>query len=402
MVSGGRIASMLECGFGVNSMTSSQTEPARGQEALREIRQEIDSIDQQLIALLNRRAAASVEVARIKRETGGALTYVPGREQEVINNVLAVNSGPLTETHVRAIYSEILSSSRALQRPLRIAFLGPVGTFTYRAAETAAKVRFGSFVEYIPGRTFAEVFSMTERGEADYGVVPVENSTEGSVGQTLDLFMDSNLKICSEILLWITHHLVGQGPLESVQRVYSHPQAIAQCRRWLTTYLPKAETVESSSTAAAAQQAAREEGAAAIGTEEAAVQNGLNVLARGIQDQANNCTRFLLLGQSIGAPSGHDKTSILFTVRDRPGALFDVLSVFARRRINLTRIESRPSRRQPWEYVFFVDLMGHPEEQAVDEALDEMNAACTTVKVLGAWPVEQRVDDQRQTPLSTS
>ena len=365
---------------------------------LRAIRDEIDRIDRELIALLNRRAEASVEVARIKREQGGgqatASTYVPGREQEVLNNVLGANAGPLTEAHVRAIYSEILSSSRALQRPLRIAFLGPTGTFTHRAAEAAARIRFGSFVDYVPARTVEEVFTLTDRGEADYGVVPVENTTEGSVGQTLDTFIDSPLKISSEILLLISHHLVGPGPLDQVTRVYSHPQALAQCRRWLTTNLPKAETVESSSTSAAAQRAAGEPGSAAIGTEEAAAQNGLTLLARGIQDQAHNTTRFLLLGKQIAARSGNDKTAILFSVRDRAGALFDVLSVFARRQINLTRIESRPSRRQPWEYVFFVDLNGHPDDTEVGAALEEVHAACTMVKVLGAWPVERRVDEQ--------
>lgn len=365
---------------------------------LRTIRAEIDRTDRELIALLNRRAAASVEVARIKRGHGNGLpttsTYVPGREQEVINNVLAANAGPLTEAHVRTIYSEILSSSRALQRPLRIAFLGPTGTYTYRAAEAAARVRFGSFVDYVPARTVEEVFTLTDRGEADYGVVPVENSTEGSVGQTLDTFIDSPLKICSEILLLISHDLVGHGPLDGVTRVYSHPQALAQCRRWLTTSLPNAETVESSSTSAAAQRAASEPESAAIGTEEAALKNGLALLARGIQDQAHNTTRFLLLGMQIAARSGNDKTAILFSVRDRAGALFDVLSVFARRHINLTRIESRPSRRQPWEYVFFVDLNGHPDDAAVAAALDDVHAACTMVKVLGAWPVERRVDEQ--------
>lgn len=365
---------------------------------LRAIRDDIDRIDRELIALLNRRAAASVEVARIKREQGGGQpatsTYVPGREQEVLNNVLAANAGPLTEAHVRAIYSEILSSSRALQRPLRIAFFGPAGTFTHRAAEAAARIRFGTFVEYVPARTVEEVFAFTDRGEADYGVVPVENTTEGSVGQTLDTFIDSPLKISSEILLRISHDLVGHGPLEQVTRVYSHPQALAQCRRWLTTNLPKAESVESSSTSAAAQRAASEPGSAAIGTEEAAANNGLALLARGIQDQAHNTTRFLLLGKQFAARSGNDKTSLLFSVRDRAGALFDVLSVFARRHISLTRIESRPSRRQPWEYVFFVDLTGHPDDEAVAGALEEVHAACTMVKVLGAWPVERRVDEQ--------
>ncbi|MBI3973210.1 MAG: prephenate dehydratase [Chloroflexi bacterium] len=363
-------------------------------DALGRIRWEIDEIDRRLIELLNRRAAASVEVARVKRSDGTS-TYVPSREQDVLDNVRAANRGPLQEEHVRAIYAEILSASRALQRPLRIAYLGPERTFSHRAAESAARVRFGSFVEYLPARTVDEVFSMTERGNADYGVVPVENSTEGSVGQTLDLFVDSSLKICAEILLSITHHLIGRGPLDEVERVYSHPQALGQCRRWLIANLPTAETVESSSTAAAAQRAAEARGTAAIGTEEAAAQYGLSILARAIQDQAHNVTRFLLIGRQIGRPSGHDKTSILFAVRDRVGALHDVLSVFARRKINLTRIESRPSRRQPWEYVFFVDFAGHPDESNAADALAEMSEVCTTVKVLGAWPTEQRVDSHR-------
>ncbi len=363
--------------------------------ALAAIRDEIDAIDQQLIELLNRRAAASVEVARIKRN-GDVTTYVPSREQEVLNNILAANQGPLNEAHVRAIYSEILSASRNLQRPLRVAYFGPSGTNTHRAAEAAAKVRFGSFVEYIPLRTVEDVFSATERGNADYGVVPVENSSEGSVGQTLDLFIDSPLKICAEILLRITHHLVGQGPMEQVQRVYSHPQALAQCRRWLLTNLPTAEVLEGSSTSAAVRRAAEEAQVAAIGSEEAAVEYNVPVLSRAIQDQANNTTRFLLVGQGIGRPSGRDKTAILFSVRDRVGALHDVLSVFARRRINLTRIESRPSRREPWEYVFFVDFTGHAEEPNAAEALLEMQDACTMVKVLGAWPTERRIDDQRR------
>jgi chorismate mutase/prephenate dehydratase len=236
---------------------------------------------------------------------------------------------------------------------------------------------------------------MTDRGAADYGVVPVENTTEGSVGQTLDTFIDSPLKISSEILLLISHHLVGHGPLEQVTRVYSHPQALAQCRRWLTTNLPKAETVESNSTSAAAQRAAAEPHSAAIGTEESGAMNGLGVLARAIQDQAHNTTRFLLLGKQIAARSGNDKTSILFSVRDRAGALYEVLQVFAQKGINLTRIESRPSRRQPWEYVFFVDLNGHPDDDGVAESLEQVQTSCTAFKVLGAWPVERRVDEQR-------
>ena len=235
---------------------------------------------------------------------------------------------------------------------------------------------------------------MTERGQADYGVVPVENSTEGSVGQTLDLFMDTPLRICSEILMPITQNLIGRGPIGSVRRVYSKDQAIAQCRNWLATNLPNAETVETASTTIAAERAATEEGAAAIASEQAAGEYGLQVLARAIQDQAHNTTRFVLIGQKIGPPSGRDKTSILFSVRDRVGALHDVLGVFAERSINLTRIESRPSRRQPWEYVFFVDFVGHPEDPHAAAALEEMREACTNVKVLGAWPAERRLEQE--------
>ncbi len=374
--------------------SAAENVPEETRAALAAIRREIDEIDRQLIKLLNRRAAASVEIARIKRN-GDVSTFVPSREQEVLQNVLAANDGPLTEAHVRAIWAEILSASRALQRPLRVAYLGPAGTFTQRAAEAAAKIRFGSFVEYLPARTIEEVFSTTERGNADYGVVPVENSTEGSVGQTLDLFIDSSLKICAEIFLRITQHLIGHGPLERVRRVYSKDQALAQCRRWLLANLPLAELVDTPSTTAAAQRAAEEPDAAAIGTEQAAAQYGLRVLARSIQDEAHNTTRFLLIGHHISPPSGHDKTSILFSVRDRVGALHDVLGVFARRNINLTRIESRPSRRQPWEYVFFVDFAGHAEEPNAAAALEELRESCTMVKVLGAWPVDPRVEDQR-------
>jgi chorismate mutase/prephenate dehydratase len=355
-------------------------------EALAVVRREIDAIDRQLIDLLNRRAAASLKVAEVKRN-GDMVTYVPSREQEVVDNVLAANRGPLTADHVRAIYAEILSASRQLQRPLRIAYFGPAGTFTHHAAEAAVKANFGSFVEYLPQRTVEEVFASVERENAEYGVVPIENSTEGSVGRTLDRFIDSPLQICAEIRLRISHHLVGQGPLAKVQRVYSHPQALAQCRRWLMANLPAATLVESSSTSAAVRQAAGEPGVAAIGSEAAAIQYGVPVLAGNIQDQADNTTRFLLLGHEPAPPSGQDRTALLISVRDRAGALYDVLGVFARRKINLSRIESRPSRRQPWEYVFFIDLAGHPETPNTAAALDELRPSCTLVKVLGAWPV---------------
>jgi len=348
-------------------------------------REQIDALDRQIVALLNRRAELARQIGWSKRNQGEAV-FIPEREEAVLRNVLAANCGPLTTAHLRAIYGEVLSASRALQRRLRVAYFGPAATFTHRAA----RVRFGSFAEYVPARSIDEVFARTETGEADYGVVPVENSTEGAVTHTLDLFVESPLKICSEVSLPIVHHLLSRAArLEEVQRVYSHWQALGQCRRWLAEHLPGRELVEAPSTAGAARQAAAEAGAAAIGTEEAAALYGLQALARQINDQTDNYTRFLVIGRQMSRPSGRDKTSVLFSVRDRPGALHQVLGVFARRQINLSRIESRPSKRKAWEYIFFVDLDGHPEVEPAASALAELEQECLLVKVLGAWPVEQ-------------
>lgn len=361
------------------------------EEELEACRREIDDVDGQIVDLLNRRARLAQRIGEVKRQEKDA-TFVPGREQQVLNNVLLANGGPLSRDHVRAIYTEILSASRALQRPLRIAYLGPEATFTHRAATTS----FGRFADYTPTRRLEDVFQYAEQGHVDYGVVPIENSTEGAVSHTLDLFVDSPLKICSEILLVITHHLLANCRVEQVQRVHSHPQGLAQCRRWLAEHLPHAELIEESSTAHAAQRAASESQAAAIGTEEAAELYGLDVLADNIQDQAHNFTRFLVVGQEMSQPSGYDKTSIIFAVRDRVGALHAALGVFAGRGINLTRIESRPSKRRAWEYIFFADFVGHPLDDRVAGALTDLERECTLVKVLGAWPLEQRNDFRAQ------
>ena len=313
----------------------------------------------------------------------------------MLNNVLAANAGPLTEEHVRAIWSEIFSTSRHLQRPLRVAYFGPQGTYTHQAAEAAAQVRFGSFVEYIPLRTVEDVFNATERGNADYGVVPVENSTEGSVGQTLDLFMDSPLKICAEILLRINHHLIGKGPLEAVEKVYSHPQALGQCRRWLSTQPAQGRAGRGHLDLGGGAHGRGGAGVAAIGSEEAAVRYeraGARPGDPGPGPQHHPLPAHRAEHRAAQR-TGQDVHPVL---RARPGGRP------ARRALRLRPAgastspgsSSRPSRRQPWEYVFFVDFAGHPDEANAAAALVEMHEACTTVKVLGAWPVERRVDGE--------
>lgn len=352
--------------------------------ALEELRRKIDDVDARLVSLLNERATLSVEVGRVKAGDGTS-TYAPERERGVFDHVLGLNGGPLSPEALRDIYRSILAGSRALQRPLQIAYFGPAGSFTHEAAQR----RFGSVVNYLPARSIPEVFEATEKGHADYGVVPVENSTEGVVTHTLDVFVDSELKICAEIGLAISQHLLSNSTFEDIKRVYSHPQAIAQCRGWLAEHLPHAEVVEVGSTSRAAQMASGQASTAAIATETAAELYGLEVVARRIEDNAANFTRFLVIGPKMSQRSGCDKTSLLFSVRDRVGALHDVLDVFLRHSINLTKIESRPSKRKVWDYLFFVDFLGHPDDDLVATALREISEECVLVKVLGAWPVEQ-------------
>lgn len=350
---------------------------------LADCRRQMDEIDRRLVALLSERAALSLAIGRIKAGNGGS-TYAPERERFVFDHVLGLNQGPLSAEALKDIYQAILAASRALQRPLHIAYLGPAGTFTHEAAER----RFGSSVTYLPTRSIPEVFAAAEKGHADYGVVPVENSTEGVVTHTLDMFVDSELKVCAEISLAVSQHLLSNSGLAEIARVYSHPQAIAQCRGWLMQNLPAAELVEIASTSRAAQMAAGEPGSAAISTETAARLYGLEVVARRIEDNAANFTRFLVIGPKMSQRSGSDKTSLIFSIKDRVGALHDALDVFLRHSINLTKIESRPSKRKAWDYLFFVDFIGHPEDERVAAALAALSQECVLVKVLGAWPLE--------------
>ncbi len=356
-------------------------------ETLESLRREIDSLDDELVALLNRRMAISRRVGRLKPATGQAV-YQPDREAAVLERVLSAGGdGPLSPRALRAIYGEILSASRDLQRALRVGYLGPEGTFTHEAALRF----FGSSAELVPCATIEEVFLETEKGNVDHGVVGVENSTAGAVAPTLDLLVDASIQVCGELELPVSHYLLGHGELSEVRRVCSHPQALAQCRRWLGQNLPNAERVEVASTVLAARMA-EEPSTAAIAPSAAAKLYGLKVLAPRIEDSSANVTRFLVLGRERSRRTGSDKSAIVFAVKNRPGALRDALEVFARRGIDLTRIESRPSRRRLWEYVFFADFRGHPDDEVVREALAELETDALLVKVLGAWPVERAED----------
>ncbi len=350
------------------------------QEALTRYRREIDRLDREIVERLNCRAQVVVEVGKAKERVRAA-AFVPFREEQVYANIRAANEGPLQIESLKAIYREILSSMRSLEQQLTIAFLGPVHTFTHQAAMT----RFGSSAHYLAARTVAEVFAAAEKGTADYAVVAVENSTGGMVSDTLDLFVTSDLKICAEITLSIHHFLLSQSDRPLIRHIYSHPQSLAQCRSWHASNMPNVELIEATSNARAVELAADDASAAAIGPEIAGHAYGLRVLAANIEDSVTNVTRFLVLGREIGRASGKDKSAVLFSIRNRVGALRDALDVFQRYGIDLTKIESRPSRRKVWDYVFFVDFIGHPSEPHVATALSELAEHCLHVKVLGSW-----------------
>lgn len=348
---------------------------------LSEIRKKIDAIDAKLLDLLSERADLVHEVGLVKHKEGVAI-YAPEREEALLQSLIKRNNGRLPEKSIRAIYREIMSASLALEKHLTIAYLGPEATWSHQAARN----KFGASVHYTAQSSIAEVFNTVARGKADYGVVPIENSTEGAVNYTLDVFMDSELKICAQFLLRIENNLIAKIPREKIKRVYSHPQVFGQCRQWLRGNLPDVELVEVSSTTRAAELAAGEPDAAAIAGQMAAEVYGLNILENGIQDSANNATRFLVIGPHTCPPTGDDKTSLMFCVQDKPGALFEAISPFKKLRINMSKIESRPSKRKAWEYFFFVDVDGHAQDEKVVEALDELQKHCTFVKILGSYP----------------
>lgn len=351
---------------------------------LTEIRKKIDVVDLQLLELLNRRAELVHEVGEIKRRSGGSV-FAPDREEAVFKGLVEKNEalrGRLPAAAIRAIYREIMSASYALEKGLSIAYFGPAGTYTHEAARN----KFGASVDYLPVMSIPEVFAAVARGSADFGVVPIENSSEGAVTHTLDEFMESELKICAQIHLRVEQNLLSKCPRGEIKRIYSHPQSLGQCRGWLRSNFPNAEIVPDASNTRAAQHAAGEPGAAAIAGKLAAELYGLDILESSIQDATNNTTRFLVLGPGSCPPTGNDKTSIMFAVHDRSGALLSALEPFDRLGISMSKIESRPSKRKAWEYYFFVDIEGHEQDPRVVEALAELEKRSTLLKILGSYP----------------
>lgn len=344
------------------------------------LREQIDRIDDQILELLNRRAEVVKEVGRTKVNSSQEF-YVPGREQAIFER-LTRNAGSFPADGVRRVFREIISASLALEQPMKIAYLGPPATFTHQAALR----QFGLSAQLVAQKSIPAVFEEVCRGRAPYGVVPVENSTEGVVSHTLDMFIRSELKINAEILLEIEHNLLSlTGRMEDVRKVVSHPQALAQCRKWLEENLPETTLVDVGSTALAAQMAAEDEGVAAIAGEVAATMYGLKTVKQKIQDNPNNLTRFLVIGRNIPAPSAQDKTSVMFSVKDEPGILYSMLKPFSNRGINLSKIESRPMKKKAWEYVFFLDMDGHVQDPIVAEAIEELRGCCQELRVLGSY-----------------
>jgi len=349
--------------------------------SLAEHRKAIDRIDARIVDLLNERTRRVLEIGQLKLKSHQE-TYAPHRELAVLERVARMTKGPLTSESLKAIYREVMSSALSLQKTLTIAYFGPPATFTHLAAIR----RFGSSLNYTPLKTIADVFDEVTKDRADYGVVPVENSTEGVVTHTLDMFVDSRLKIVSQIVLPIQHCLVSRVRKSQIRRLYSHPQALAQCRAWLQANLPQAEIIEASSTTRAAELASRNRNGAAIASALAAQLYRLEVVEQSIQDNANNATRFLVLGRQDTPATGQDRTSLLMSVSDEVGALYEAISVFRRHRINMTKIESRPSKRKAWEYIFFIDIDEHISSPKVAKAVKLLEQHCSFVKVLGSYP----------------
>jgi len=357
----------------------------KGVEELDDLRHQIDKLDAEIVSLINARAKTARQIGAIKAKAG-IKPYNPSREIQVYKQVAARNSGPLPHEAFQAIYREIMSATIALERPTRVAYFGQPGTFTH----LAARIKFGSSVEYIPARDIRDVFMAVSRGRADYGVAPIENSTEGGINQSIDMFSETRLKIASEIYLPIHHHLLSKSPLAQVRVVYSHPQPFAQCRNWVLGNLGSAAQREAGSTAAAAEMAAKEPHAAAIAGELAAEIYGIPIIVEHIEDVPDNMTRFFVVAERMAERTGKDKTSLLVSVRDEPGALLRLLQPFQAHSINLTRIESRPSKRRAWEYNFFLDFEGYVSDEKVQAALRELEGHARHVAVLGSYPAAER------------
>ena len=353
---------------------------------MNEGRKGIDAIDEKILNLLVERAKLSQEIGKIKLKQGQSV-YSPEREKEILDRLKAANHGPLTPESIEAIYREIMSSSIALEKKVQIAYLGPPFTYTHQAAQK----KFGASVEYFPCSNISDVFAEVERGRSDYGVIPVENSTEGAVNYTLDMFIESSLKICAELYLGISHHLLSNAAsLKTLNQIYSNPQAFAQCRLWLESNVPGAKLMPMSSTADAAKHVAEHDRfkneTACIAGVLASKAYGLKIMAHSIEDQANNTTRFIVISRSESKPTQSDKTSIALAINDRVGALYDILETFKESKINLTKIESRPSKKKAWNYYFFVDFEGHQGEPRIEKSLKMLEKDSTFLKILGSYP----------------
>jgi len=353
-----------------------------GMGELDKLRESIDKIDDKIVELLNKRSGYVLKIGNIKR-VQKATFYKPDRERQILERLIKNNGGPFPNDALKAIYREILSASLALEEPLKISCLGPLATFTHLAALR----HFGSSASFVPVDSIKEVFDNVETGKAEYGVVPIENSNEGVISYTLDMFMDCDLKVTAEVILEISHNLLSrQEDRSKIRRIYSHPQALAQCRGWLESNMPGIITKESTSTAKAAELAARDKDSAAIASELAARMYDLPIIERNIEDSRHNVTRFLVISKDFPPKTGNDKTSIMFSIKDRPGSLYEILLPFKRAKINLTKIESRPSKRKAWEYIFFVDMEGHIDDRKVKKAIDSLKEDTLYLKILGSYP----------------
>lgn len=358
-------------------------------EQLAVLRDRIDSLDSQIGDLISARAYCALDVARVKKhftaDEKSLVFYRPEREAQVLRKAMARNKGPLSDEEYARLFREIMSACLALEQPLRVAYLGPEGTYT----QQAALKHFGQSAQSFSFNAIDEVFREVASGAVQYGVVPVENSTEGIVTHTLDNFLDNNVKICGEVVLRIHHHLLVSDVtrVDAISRVYSHAQSLAQCRKWLDAHFPNAERVTVTSNSEAAKRIKGEWNSAAIAGEMARDIYGLTSHAQSIEDQPDNATRFLIIGASDVGPSGSDKTSILVSTKNEPGALHHLLEPFHRHGIDLTRVETRPSLKGPWNYVFFIDFIGHITDAKVKQAMDDVTAGVSDIKVLGSYPI---------------
>ena len=350
---------------------------------LKEKRGIIDKIDEDIIGLLDKRAKIVGEIGKEKTKLG-VHTYNPSREKQIFGRLKSVKT-LVPKKGLEAIFREIISTFRSMEMPLAIAFLGPKATFT----EMAAIKKFGHSPGYLPLNSVSEVFRSVERGQCNFGVVPIENSNEGSVSSTLDMFFDSATKICGEVVIEVDQYLLSKSGLGDIKKVYSHPQALAQCQDWIRKNLPHVEVAEVSSTSAAAGKASKEKNSAAIASRLAAEEYGLDIIADKIQDRSMNRTRFLVIGDLEPSPTGKDKTSVLFVLHHKPGSLYNSLGVFNKYKLNMTKIESRPIKGMLWEYAFFVDFQGHASDNNVAKALNELKEHTLQLKILGSYPEEE-------------